>query len=502
MLKNKSGQKLVVFAFDYTTGAPKSGDSANITAYVSIDFGAVTVLTDTTATEMDATNAKGYYLFDLTQAETNGNVLQFSAKSSTANVEVIASPATVFTTVQLADGVPHAGAAATILFGGGDGTTPSFDVQNLVDGGMAGRFLASNGGNSWYTALGDASAHEAATFQANLAGGVGGAYTGIAFAIADVQQQAGNFFYSFMGNTQAECSLAFSNEGPFVPVGGIGLHARGWDSAGANTYATNLGDGTAGYDFNLVDSGLAHGKRLIFINDIDANPALDVQNTALNGLAGRFLSVHGTQTYRTILGDGTIGCAASFLGNDTAGAAALAKIELGYAVTAGGSSVSTAIYSLATAGTAESDFNVCDTSDSTGGTGLYIAGTDSTGANFQNASFGDGIGGFAINLQDPTFVNGSGLLKGIIDGYIKGVASPSFTGLGVRAQVGGYLDNSVMIDGTYDLVDYIRVIGSTTSGACVAGSTSDSFADLAGNLAIVHGTVDDSGNRSAVIYNP
>jgi hypothetical protein len=46
---------------------------------------------------MDATNAKGYYLFDLTQAETNANTLLFSAKSSTSNVVVIAVPATVFT---------------------------------------------------------------------------------------------------------------------------------------------------------------------------------------------------------------------------------------------------------------------------------------------------------------------------------------------------------------------------------------------------------------------
>jgi hypothetical protein len=89
MLKNVSGQKIVVFAFDATTGLPKSGDAANITAYVSKDWGAVTVLGDTSATEMDATNAKGLYLFDLTQAETNANTLIFSGKSSTANIVVV-----------------------------------------------------------------------------------------------------------------------------------------------------------------------------------------------------------------------------------------------------------------------------------------------------------------------------------------------------------------------------------------------------------------------------
>jgi hypothetical protein len=97
MQKNVASQKLIVFAFDATTNLPKTGDAANLTAYVSKDYGSVTVLGDTTATEMDATNAKGYYLFDLTQGETNANTLLFSAKSTTANIVVVGAPSTVFT---------------------------------------------------------------------------------------------------------------------------------------------------------------------------------------------------------------------------------------------------------------------------------------------------------------------------------------------------------------------------------------------------------------------
>lgn len=89
MLKNTASQKLTIFAFDYSTSAPKTGDAANLTAYVSIDDGALTALTDTSATEVDATNGKGLYTFDLTQAETNGTKLVFSAKSSTANVSIV-----------------------------------------------------------------------------------------------------------------------------------------------------------------------------------------------------------------------------------------------------------------------------------------------------------------------------------------------------------------------------------------------------------------------------
>lgn len=95
MFKNVASQKLIVYAYDATTGAPKTGDAANLTAYVSKDFGSVTVLGDTSATEMDATNAKGSYLFDLTQGETNADCAHFTGKSSTANIYIV--PQTIYT---------------------------------------------------------------------------------------------------------------------------------------------------------------------------------------------------------------------------------------------------------------------------------------------------------------------------------------------------------------------------------------------------------------------
>ena len=89
MFKNVASQKIQLFAFDTTTGAAKTGDAANITAYVSKDHGTVTVLADTLATEMDATNAPGVYVFDVAQGETNANELTFSAKSSTSGVAIV-----------------------------------------------------------------------------------------------------------------------------------------------------------------------------------------------------------------------------------------------------------------------------------------------------------------------------------------------------------------------------------------------------------------------------
>lgn len=95
MFKNVASQKITVSAIDPATGAFKTGDAANITVYVAKDDGSVTALTDTSATETDSTNAKGDYLFDLSQAETNADKLRFTGKSSTSGIIII--PQTIYT---------------------------------------------------------------------------------------------------------------------------------------------------------------------------------------------------------------------------------------------------------------------------------------------------------------------------------------------------------------------------------------------------------------------
>ena len=95
MQKNQAGQSITMLAIDTATGKPKTGDAANLTAYVSKDDGAVTALGDASASELNATNAKGLYTWTLTQAETNADKLVFSGKSTTTNVELI--PVTVYT---------------------------------------------------------------------------------------------------------------------------------------------------------------------------------------------------------------------------------------------------------------------------------------------------------------------------------------------------------------------------------------------------------------------
>lgn len=102
MLKNTAGQIWIVFAFDRTTNEPKTGDAANITANLRIDGAAANPVDDANPTELEG----GYYYFNITQAETNGDSIVIVPSSSTADIQVIGVPGATWTVT------PEAGAGA------------------------------------------------------------------------------------------------------------------------------------------------------------------------------------------------------------------------------------------------------------------------------------------------------------------------------------------------------------------------------------------------------
>lgn len=122
--KNVGSQVLELFAFDVTTGLPKTGDAANITAYVTIDGGTVTVLADTSATEKSSANAPGWYQFDLAQGETNGDHILYTGKSSTStNISIVgidtnSRPAAFGLVAGATNGLLIAGTNAATTFSG------------------------------------------------------------------------------------------------------------------------------------------------------------------------------------------------------------------------------------------------------------------------------------------------------------------------------------------------------------------------------------------------
>lgn len=95
--KNVAGQKWIVFAYQdeggSNPGEPVTGDAANITANLRIDGAAANAVDDTNPTELE----DGFYVFDLTQTETNGDLIVICPASATANVNVVGAPAAAWT---------------------------------------------------------------------------------------------------------------------------------------------------------------------------------------------------------------------------------------------------------------------------------------------------------------------------------------------------------------------------------------------------------------------
>lgn len=96
-MERNTPTKWRVYAYDRTTGAPKDGDAANITARLTLDNNAPAVTDDVNPSEVDAVNEKGYYDFNIIAAENNGVRVTLSPSSSTANIAVVACPPAVYT---------------------------------------------------------------------------------------------------------------------------------------------------------------------------------------------------------------------------------------------------------------------------------------------------------------------------------------------------------------------------------------------------------------------
>ena len=90
--KNVASQKWIVFAWTIATNVALAGDAAQITGNVWLD-GVTNAIDDTNPTEL----GRGFYAFDLSQAETNASHITMDAASSTGGVAVIGCPMACWT---------------------------------------------------------------------------------------------------------------------------------------------------------------------------------------------------------------------------------------------------------------------------------------------------------------------------------------------------------------------------------------------------------------------
>ena len=209
MIKNTAGQKVIVYAHDTAADAPKTGDAANITAYIAQDAASIGVSNDANPTELDATNMKGLYAFDLTQAETNGDTVTLSAVSATGDVSI--EPVTVYTqeVMRGTDSASTHSAANVVTAMEADGTKLDHLWETTEDDGGTRRFTE----NALEEAPGGPSGSGAISFVYTLT----------------------------------------SSVTPFAPIAGATIWATS-DEAGTNVVASGTSD-TAGQVTFLLDAG-------------------------------------------------------------------------------------------------------------------------------------------------------------------------------------------------------------------------------------------------------
>lgn len=117
-----------LFAFNRVTNAPVLGDTSNISAKVSRDYGIPAALTAPSVEEIE----DGFYYVTLTDAEADGAYLEIYPESSTSDVQVIGVPGFKNITTTTTTSSPETGLAeASQEYGPKRVKTPNMEVEQF-----------------------------------------------------------------------------------------------------------------------------------------------------------------------------------------------------------------------------------------------------------------------------------------------------------------------------------------------------------------------------------
>jgi hypothetical protein len=226
MEKNTAG-KWIVFAFGLPDHAnpnqPVTGDAANITANVRIDGGAANAVDDTNPTELE----DGYYVFDITAAEANGDNILLTPASSTANVQVIAVPGALWTTPA---NFPALGIAS-------DG-----DLSGNVDGNVVGS-VGSLVGHTVQT--GDSYARLGAPAGASVSADVAAVKSETATIVADTNELQSDDVPGLIATAQADLDILTGTDGATLATSQANYApAKAGDNMGTVSSVTGNVDGS------------------------------------------------------------------------------------------------------------------------------------------------------------------------------------------------------------------------------------------------------------------
>lgn len=193
MDRNVAGN-VSLFAFDYTTGAPKTGIAANIVPYLGNSTAGFvpTALSNATMVELNSANAPGWYRCALTAGETNYKEIQMTGNCNVANVAVVGRTISVlpanFSNGVIADA--QAFASPTNITAGNIANITG-NVVGSIQGGIAGNVAAVTG---------NIGGSISGNIVGSLAGSVGSVTGAVGSVTGAVGSVTGNVGGSLVGN--------------------------------------------------------------------------------------------------------------------------------------------------------------------------------------------------------------------------------------------------------------------------------------------------------------
>lgn len=299
MQKNTAG-KWIVFAFQDEGGAnpgePVTGDAANITANIRIDGGAANAVDDTNPTELE----DGYYVFDITAAESNGDLLLICPESATANVNVIGVPGAVWTmpanfndlsvtettgrvdvaSIEGSDATDQINAACDTALADYDAVVPADLPTNFADLAITATTglvaVGTNNDKSGYTISGTINTLDV------LDGLQDDQHSVTRNAIAALPTAAENRAEMDSNSTQLAAILQDTAE---IGTAGAGLTAIPWNSSWDAEVQSEVADALAAYNAVSTSDLPDNFSQLSIVSDGEEFPKFGVHVSTLQGFA-------------------------------------------------------------------------------------------------------------------------------------------------------------------------------------------------------------------------
>lgn len=483
----------MVFAFDTTNNTAKTGDAANITCYVSKDYGTVTVLADTSATEMDATNAKGYYLFDAAQGETNGDCLMISAKSTTANISVIGAPAVIYTrptTNWLAPtvlnrtlDVASTGEAGLDFDNINSTTTATLNALTVT-----GALTVSNG----IAVTCSTSNRSAVTFTGNGTGSglistSGSGATGDGIQATSAATNGNGFALLANGTGNGFKISSVSGDALLTSVSTSG-HGATFAGTGTTKHGINAtGGATTSHGINALGGGVGHGI-LATGGGSAASDGIRASGGATSGIGFNCIGVGTTFPGIKAAGGTTTSAGMNLVGGGTSGDGLLITTTSGHGINVSGGG--TTKHGIFATGGATTSAGMALAGGGTSGDGLLITATSGHGIN--SAGTGTTKHG-ALLTGGATTSAGLACTGGGTSG--DGILISATSGHGINVAGGGTTKHGINSVGGATTSAGLALTGGGTSGAGILiRTTSGHGVDIAATGTSMHGMTITGGN--------